>query len=338
MKPIQESFELLQSPQHIFITTHHKPDGDAIGSMMALTHYFIKKGHKVSPVSPSEIPDFLGWIPGIELAMNYEAEPKLVEKVMAEATIVFCLDFNDLSRVKSMENLLINAVQPKVLIDHHMFPKPTFEYGVSDAGKSSTCEMVYDFINLAGDNHLIDAKIGTCIYTGAMTDTGSFRYPACTASVHDMIADLMRKGLQHSVIHDEIYDSWSERRMRFLGYVLNEKMEIFPELASGLITINQQDLEKHNVQTGDTEGLVNYPLSIAGIQFATLIIERRDGIKMSFRSKGSFDVNAFAREHFNGGGHFNASGGQSSQSFTETILCFKKILSEFHPQLKNNNN
>jgi phosphoesterase RecJ-like protein len=196
--------------------------------------------------------------------------------------------------------------------------------------------MVYDFINLAGDNHIIDETIGACLYTGVMTDTGSFRYPSCTASVHTMIADLLAKGLQHSRIHDEIYDAWSERRMRFLGFVLNTRMEIFPEWGAGLITISQKDLEEYAIQTGDTEGLVNYPLSIAGIRFATLIIERKDGIKMSFRSKGDYDVNAFARQYFNGGGHFNASGGQSSQSFTETILCFKQILSEFHPlKIKN---
>ncbi len=336
MKPIKECFALLQGPKTIFITTHHKPDGDAIGSMMALAHYFLKKGHKVHPVSPSEVPDFLGWIPGIELAMNHEAEPKAVEKALAESDLIFCLDFNDFNRVKNMEQLLTNATQPKVLIDHHMFPKPTFDFGVSDASKSSTCEMVYDFINLAGDNSFIDDKIGACIYTGTMTDTGSFRFPVTSASVHEMIADLLRKGLKHSPIHDEIYDSWSERRMRFLGYVLKEKMEIFPEWNAGLITISQKDLDEFESKTGDTEGLVNYPLSIAGVRFATLIIERKDGIKLSFRSKGDFDVNSFARAHFSGGGHFNASGGQSSQSFTETILCFKKILSEFHPlNLKN---
>lgn len=336
MKPIQESFALLQQPGTIFITTHHKPDGDAIGSMLGLTHYLIKKGHKVYPVSPSEVPDFLSWVPGLEWVLNHEAEPKAVEKALSESDIVFCLDFNDFGRVKNMQPMLESAAQTKILIDHHMFPKPAFTYGMSDPLKSSTCEMVYDFINLAGDNELIDATIGACLYTGAMTDTGSFRFPSCTASVHEMIADLMHKGLQHSVIHEEIYDSWSERRMRFLGFVLNERMEIYPEMASGLITISLKDIERFGVQTGDTEGLVNYPLSIAGIRFATLIIERKDGIKLSFRSKGNFDVNAFAREHFAGGGHFNASGGQSSQDFIETILCFKRILSEFHPlNLKN---
>lgn len=331
MNPIQDCLALLQSPQSIFITTHHKPDGDAIGSMMGLAHYFIKKGHRVFPVSPSEVPDFLGWIPGLETVYNYEAEPKKVEQALAESSLIFCLDFNDFGRVRTMETLLTSATQPKILIDHHLFPKPYFEYGVSDASKSSTCEMIYDFINMAGDNHLIDETIAACLYTGVMTDTGSFRFPVSGASVHRMIADLKDKGLKHSPIHEEIYDSWTEGRMKFLGYILKEKMEIFPELHSGLITISQKDIDDYNVQTGDTEGLVNYPTSIAGIRFATLIIERKDGIKMSFRSKGDFDVNTFARENFNGGGHFNASGGQSSQSFTETILRFKKILSEIHP-------
>ena len=331
MNPIQDCLALLQSSQSIFITTHHKPDGDAIGSMMGLAHYFIKKGHRVFPVSPSEVPDFLGWIPGLETVYNYEAEPKKVEQALAESSLIFCLDFNDFGRVRTMETLLTSATQPKMLIDHHLFPKPYFEYGVSDASKSSTCEMIYDFINMAGDNHLIDETIAACLYTGVMTDTGSFRFPVSGASVHRMIADLKDKGLKHSPIHEEIYDSWTEGRMKFLGYILKEKMEIFPELHSGLITISQKDIDDYNVQTGDTEGLVNYPTSIAGIRFATLIIERKDGIKMSFRSKGDFDVNTFARENFNGGGHFNASGGQSSQSFTETILRFKKILSEIHP-------
>jgi phosphoesterase RecJ-like protein len=332
MKAIQDILPLLQSPRKLFITTHHKPDGDAIGSMLALTHYLLKKGHDVSPVSPSEVPDFLAWMPGIEMVLNHEAESKEVARRLSEADYVFCLDFNDLSRVKTMEALLTAASQPRVLIDHHMFPKPVFEYGISIPEKSSTCEMVYDFINMCGDNALIDTTIGACIYTGVMTDTGSFRFPATTASVHRLLADLLAKGLNHTHIHEEVYDSWTENRMRFVGYILKEKMQIFPEYKAGLITISKEDLDQYFVQTGDTEGLVNYPLNISGIRFATLIIERRDGIKLSFRSKGNFDVNAFAREHFSGGGHFNASGGQSSQSFTETILRYKQILSDIHPQ------
>jgi phosphoesterase RecJ-like protein len=192
--------------------------------------------------------------------------------------------------------------------------------------------MVYDFINMAGDNALIDLDIAACLYTGVMTDTGSFKFPITTASVHLMVADLKQRGLNHTAIHEAVYDSWSESRMRFLGYVLIEKMEVFRKYNSALIALSRKDLKLFNAQSGDTEGLVNYPLSIAGIRFATLVTERNDEVKFSFRSKGDFDVSSFARQHFEGGGHFNASGGKSKLSFTDTILHFKKILSDIHPK------
>lgn len=331
MRPIQDSFALLASPKRIFITTHHKPDGDALGSILALMHYLVKKGHTVYAVSPSEVPEFLSWMPGIEQVINYEAETKKVAQLLLVSDLIVCLDFNDFGRVKYMQPLLAGATQEKILIDHHLFPAAYFTYGMSDPDKSSTCEMVYDFINLMGDNALIDATIGTCIYTGTMTDTGSFRFPVTTSAVHLMIADLIGKGVKHSLIHEQVYDSWTEKRMRFLGMVLKDNMEIFRDRSAGLIAISQQDMQNYGIQTGDTEGLVNYPLSIEGIRFSTLIMERKDGIKLSFRSKGDFDVNTFARQYFDGGGHFNASGGQSSQDFPETILRFKQILSEIHP-------
>jgi phosphoesterase RecJ-like protein len=231
-----------------------------------------------------------------------------------------------------MEQQLAAATQPKILIDHHMFPADVWTYGVSIPEKSSTCEMVYDFITLAGDNNLIDKDIAACIYTGIMTDTGSFRFPITTAHVHDIIADLKNKGLEHSRIHEEVYDTWSARRMQFVGYVLMEKMEIMPKFGAGLIALSKKDMSLFGVRSGDTEGLVNYPLSVKGIRFATLITERADEIKLSFRSKGNFDVNDFARTYFSGGGHFNASGGRSKESFSDTIAYFKKILSDIHPR------
>jgi len=332
MHPIQDAFPLLRSPKKIFITTHHKPDGDAIGSMLGLYHYLTKKGHDVTPVSPGDLPDFLMWMPGVDKIVNYEATPEKAVAALTGSDLLFCLDFNDYSRTKHLEQYLAVATQPKILIDHHLFPKPVWNYGLSIPEKSSTCEMVYDFINLCGDNELIDIDTAICLYTGLMTDTGSFKFPVSTASVHAMVADLKRKGLDHTPIHEEVYDSWSTERMRFLGYVLLEKMEIFPQYNAGLIALSRKDIYKYNVQSGDTEGLVNYPLSIAGIKFATLITERGDEVKMSFRSKGSFDVSSFAREHFNGGGHFNASGGRAKTNFTDTIAYFKKILSDIHPQ------
>lgn len=331
MKPIDEILPLLQQPRRIFITTHHKPDGDAIGSMLALHLYLQLKGHQVTSVAPSEVPDFLMWLPQVHELINYEDDPKKAEAALQDAELIFGLDFNDFSRVKGLEAALTAATQTKVLIDHHMFPKPVWDYGVSQPEKSSTCEMIYDFINLAGDNALINVPIAACIYTGTMTDTGSFRFPATTASVHRMIGDLLDRGLKHTEIHEAVNDNWSANRMRFIGYMLIERMQLFPRWGAGLITISREDLKLFSLNMGDTEGLVQYPMSVQGIRFSTLITERADEVKLSFRSKGDFDVNKFAREHFNGGGHFNASGGRSNLSFNETIDRFKQILSEFHP-------
>ena len=331
MQPIQDAFPLLQAPKNIFITTHHKPDGDAIGSMLALYLYFTKKGHKATAVSPGDIPDFLEWMPGVGTMLNYEEQAKESLAALAEADLIFCVDFNELSRTKHLEQPLADAKQPKILIDHHLFPSPVWDYGESIPEKSSTCEMVYDLINLLGDNSLIDLDIAACLYTGLMTDTGSFKYPITTAASHTMAADLKRKGLDHTRIHEEVYDSWSESRMRFLGYVLIEKMEVFHKYNAALISLSRKDMNLFNVQNGDTEGLVNYPLSILGIKFATLITERSDEVKLSFRSKGNFDVSNFARLYFDGGGHFNASGGRTKTTFNETIVYFKKILSDIHP-------
>jgi bifunctional oligoribonuclease and PAP phosphatase NrnA len=332
MRPIQDANSLLQTPKKIFITTHHKPDGDAIGSTLGLFHYLRKKGHSVKAVVPSEIPDFLSWMPGVQELYNYEAESKICEDALKQSEVIFCVDLNDYSRTKHLTQLLETSTQPKILIDHHLFPKGAWDYGVSDPAKSSTCEMVFDFINQSGDNNIIDLDIAACLYTGLMTDTGSFRFPSTTASSHLMAANLKEKGLEHSYIHEQVMDSWSLKRMQFLGYILLEKMEIFNKYKTGLIALSRQDIKNFGVSTGDTEGLVNYPLSIAGIRFSTLITERADEVKMSFRSKGDFDVSKLAREHFSGGGHFNASGGKSTLSLTDTVERFKQILSDIHPR------
>lgn len=333
MRQIQDVFPLLHSPKKIFVTTHHKPDGDAIGSILALSHYLTKKGHTVTTVAPSEAPDFLAWMPGVRNVINHEAEPDASEQALKNADVIFGLDFNDFSRTKHLTRLLGEATQPKVLIDHHLQPAPVWDYGMSIPEKSSTCEMVYDFIKLCSDDRYIDTDIAACLYTGVLTDTGSFRFPVTTANVHMMVADLKARGFDHSRIHEEIYDNWSLRRMQFIGYVLLEKMEIFPEQNAGLISISKKDLKLFGINSGDLEGLVNYPLSIHGINFATMITERSDEVKLSFRSKGNVDVSAFARKYFKGGGHFNASGGSSELSFVDTVTYFKKILSDIRPPI-----
>lgn len=327
MKNIREVLPLLQEPKKIFITTHHKPDGDALGSTLGLYHFLIQQGHLPTVVSPSEVPDFLLWMPGIERVLNFESEPKQALKALAEADLIFCLDFNNLSRINNLEEPVTRATQPKILIDHHLRPdEAVFAYGMSEPEKSSTCEMVYDFIKITGNEKYISNEVSQCLYTGLMTDTGSFRFPITTAAVHEMIADLKHRGLEHAIIHQHIYDSWSAERMRFLGYVLYEKMQIFPEQNIGIIALSLEDQNKFKISTGDTEGMVNYPLSIEDVTMSVLLTEKKDEVRMSFRSKGNIDVSTFASTNFNGGGHFNAAGGRSKESLTDTLVKLKSLL------------
>ncbi len=315
---------------------HQKPDGDAMGSSLGLYHFLIQLGHAVTVISPTNWADFLNWMPGVKQLLDYDRQPIAADKIIEEADWIFCLDFNTLSRTKKMEEKLSNAKALLILIDHHQEPQEEkFAYGISDTGKSSTSEMVYDFIEASGNDDKINEQIAESLYTGVMTDTGSFRFPSTTASVHSMVANLKTKGLQHSKIHENLYDNFLENRFRFIGNVLLNRMEVFYEYNTALIAIPQGDLIKYNITTGDTEGLVNYPLSIKGIKLAAIIIDRGEERKSSFRSKDGFDVNTFARKYFNGGGHFNAAGGQSKEPLDEVVNMFLKAMKENRDQLSN---
>lgn len=309
------------------ITTHQKPDADAMGSSLALGHYLRKKGHQVSVLSPTNWAGFVDWMPGTAQVINYEQETISAEKLLSEADILFCLDFNIFYRTKSMTDSLRALTCTKVLIDHHQEPDTaSFTFGVNDTQKSSTCEMIYDFIVAAGDADLIDQDIATCIYAGVVGDTGSFRFSSTHAAVHTLVADLKRRGLDHGKVHEGLYDNFLENRLRFTGHVLLHRMEILYEYNTALIAIPKADLVQFNIKTGDTEGLVNYPQSIQGIRFAALVIDRSEERKWSFRSKGQFDCNTFARTYFEGGGHYNAAGGRSGQSLEEAVAAFKAAL------------
>ena len=315
---------------------HQKPDGDAMGSSLALYHFLQQLGHQVTVISPTNWADFLDWMPGVDQVLDYESKTSQANHIIENANWIFCLDFNTLSRTKRMEEVLNAATGQRILVDHHREPQEEkFAYGISDTGKSSTSEMVYDFITNAGYNDKINIAVAECIYTGVMTDTGSFRFPSTTASVHTLVADLKNKGLEHSHIHEALYDNFLENRFRFIGHVLLNRMEIFYEYNTALIAIPQSDLIKFNIKTGDTENLVNYPLSIKGIKLASIIIDRGEERKSSFRSKEGFDANSFARKYFNGGGHFNAAGGQNKESFSEVVALFKKAMEENREQLSN---
>lgn len=329
MQDITAIFPLLNTPKKVVITTHQKPDGDAMGSTLGLYHLLTALNHTVQVISPTNWASFLNWMPGAEHVLDYEKNVGKCDECIETADWIFCLDFNTLSRTKSMEPSLMASKAERILIDHHREPQTeVFAYGVSDIKKSSTAEMVYDFIIGAGYGDIIDTNIAECIYTGVMTDSGSFRFPSTSSDVHRLVAFLKDKGLQHGKVHDAIYDNFSENRLRFIGNVLLNRMSIFYEYNTALIAIPQADLVKYDIKTGDTEGLVNYPLSIEGIRMAAIIIDRGEERKCSFRSKGNVDVNTFARTYFNGGGHFNAAGGQTLESLEMAVEKFTNAMKE----------
>ena len=334
MQPINNIFPLLATPKKVVITMHQKPDGDAMGSTLGLFHFLQQFGHQAKVISPTNWAPFLNWMPGVDGVMDYERFTDAANELIKNADWIFCLDFNTLGRTKKMEEVLNAAQGQRILIDHHQEPQEDkFAFGVSDTTKSSTCEMVYDFITASGNSDKISNEVAQCLYAGLMTDTGSFRFPGTSANVHRMVADLKDRGLHHTPIHEALFDNGTETRLRFIGNVLLNRMEVFYEYNTALIAVPQEDLIKYDLRTGDTEGLVNYPLSIEGIKFAAIIIDRGEERKCSFRSKGEFDVNTFARTYFNGGGHYNAAGGSSLKPLPEVVEDFKKAMKENRDKL-----
>jgi len=313
----------------IAITTHQKPDADAMGSSLGLYNFLIQFGHQVTVVSPTNWANWVNWMPGSKKVLDYEMQKQKAEAVLDEADWLFCLDFNHYNRTKNLAPKLALLKCTKILIDHHEEPdEQSFDYGFSDASRSSTCELIYDFILASGHKNKITPEVAECIYAGVVADTGSFRFPSVSANVHRLVADLKDKGLLHTPVHEALFDNFLENRLRFIGNVLLNRMEIFYEYNTALIAIPKSDLLKYNMKTGDTEGLVNYPMSIQGMKLVALVIDRDEERKWSFRSKGDFDCNAFARKYFEGGGHFNASGGRSSDSLAETVKKFKQAMKE----------
>jgi phosphoesterase RecJ-like protein len=335
MQSISLFYPELNTPSKAVITMHQKPDGDAMGSALGLYHFLIALGHQVQVISPTNWADFLDWMPGVDKVMDFEKNREKAKKILDEADWLFCLDFNVLHRTKNLEKYLIEATCTKILIDHHEQPQEeAFNFGISKTNKSSTCEMVYDFIVDSGHGALLNLAMAESIYTGLMTDTGSFRFPATSASVHRVIAHLKDLGLEHTKVHEHLYDNFLENRLRFIGFALMNRMEVLYEYNTALMYIQHADLHRYDIRTGDTEGLVNYLLTIQGIKFGALVIDRDEERKWSFRSKGNFDVNSFARNNFEGGGHVNASGGRSSDSLDATVNKFKQVLKEYKNQLK----
>lgn len=331
---ITEIQHLLSTPKRIVITTHKNPDGDAMGSSLGLYNFLIQLGHTVLVITPNEYPEFLQWLPGNDSVKVGKDIPQFAKDKIAEAEIIFCLDFNTLSRIDQLAKPVGEAKGYKVLIDHHQQPD-AFDTMFHAVEASSTCQLVYEFIEALGKVDLVNKAVATCLYTGIMTDTGSFKFPSTTANVHRIIGALIAAGAENSVIHRNIYSAASADRLKLLGYCLSEKMVVLPEKASAYITLNQEELKRFNFKAGDTEGIVNYPLDIKGINFSAIFIEKEDGIKISFRSVGKFSVNQFSRKHFGGGGHDNAAGGLSSLTIQQTIEKFVTLLDEYESDIIN---
>lgn len=328
IKAIQEK----NNPK-IVITTHHKPDADAMGSSLGLYHFLKQIGIEAQVISPTDFANNLNWMPSSELVLNYEIDTQKCIELAENADFIFCLDFNGLKRINEFGEDVKRSNAKKILIDHHQNPEGFQDFTFWDVNASSTCELVYRLISESLLTKQMNANIASCLYAGIMTDTGSFKFGNCTSSTHKIVAELLDYGANNVEITDLIYDSYSEERIRFIGYAISQKLQVLRAYNTALIVINQKEINDFNLKTGDTEGLVNYGLSIEGIRFAALIIDRTKLVKMSFRSKGQFSVNNFSRLYFNGGGHFNASGGSSEDTLDNTVNRFLEVLKNHQEEL-----
>lgn len=325
----------ISSSKKIFITTHVKPDADALGSSLGLASYLQKKGHDVVVVTPSDYPSFLHWMKGNRDVLDFSNPDHIdqAKKKLEEADLIFCLDFSVLDRVNELGELIRASEAFVVNIDHHQDPEDFADFRLWNTKAAATCELVYEMIVDLGDKDLIDKDIAECLYAGIMTDTGGFRHPNTTKNVHLVVAELLDLGADTSRIANWIYDSNSVNRLKFIGFAISRRLVIREDLHLAYFTISKKDLKKYQSRTGDTEGLVNYALSLEGIKLAALFSEREDGIKISFRSSTEVAVNKFAASHFKGGGHKNASGGKSSQGLKETVELFESLVAEHRSEL-----
>lgn len=330
MEPLLSVNKLLLTPKKIVITTHQNPDADALGSSLGLSQFLQSRGHQVIVISSTTFPHFLDWMQGASDILIYEKNPVAVQQALANSDMLWCLDFNVISRTKNLAAEIADYQGVKVIIDHHLQPDTAyFDFGLSLPAKSSTCEMIHDYIIASNGKTEMTKSIGECLYAGCMTDTGSFRFSCTSADTHRMIAQLLETGVVPSEVHANIFDTSPERRLRLLGHILTNRLTFYPQQNAALIALEVADNTNFKIEQGDTEGMVNFPLSVQNVTFAVFMNDKDGEIRMSFRSKGDIDVNEFARTYFDGGGHKNAAGGRSLLTLRETILKFEKALKEY---------
>lgn len=335
MENLEELKKILSYPKEIVITSHRNPDGDAIGSTLAMYFYLQTLGHTVWMVIPSEYPDFLEWMPGIQDIIVYDIKQERSKELVERADVVFCLDFNALDRIDKLGEILNQQTRAKiVMIDHHLDPEPFAHFVMSEPDASSTCEMIYDFLGLIGHLDKMDLTIAEAIMTGILTDTGSFKY-GTSPKLYRVVADLVEFGVNDYELQDLIFNSLKEKHLRLLGHCLNNRMEILEEYNTGIITLTKDDYVKFSISRGDTEGIVNHLLKVRNVKMAVFITEQPTIVKISLRSKGDFSVQEIAQKHFKGGGHRNASGGLSFQSLDDTVKKIKELLPRYQFALMN---
>lgn len=329
---IQKAKKYVEKGESFVIVTHVTPDGDALGSSLGLYHFLTAYGKdNVTVIVPNEFPQFYRWMPGAKDIVIHEKYPEFAEQLIGEADVIFCLDFNEPKRIEKLAVPVLASEGRKVLIDHHLDPADFCRVVMSYPQMSSTSEMIFRFICRMGMFDLMNQETAACIYTGMMTDTGAFTYNSNKPEIYTIISELIKKGIDKDLIYRKVFQVYSESRLRLQGYVLYEKMKIYPEKYAALITLSKEELSRFNYVSGDTEGFVNMPLNIEGVSFSVFIREDKDYIKISFRSVGDFPCNQFASQYFNGGGHKNASGGEFHGTLAEAVAVFEKGLKEFNP-------
>lgn len=335
---IKDFNRYLDDSSNIVVVTHTNPDGDAIGSSLALYHFLSGMGKNCDVICPDNFPSFLAWMKGAGEITIVENDLKKSISLIDKSDLLINVDFNDLNRTVQLEDKIRQANIPKVLIDHHPHPQNFADLIISDVTKSSAAELIYQVIEESGNVQYINETVAECLFVGIMTDTGSFSYNSSKPYTYYAVSKLLQYKINKDEIFSQVYDSFSFERMRLLGYCLNEKMKVLPDDHTAYISITQEELKRYNYKIGDTEGFVNYPLSITGVQFTALFIEKEDEIKISFRSKGDFPANLFSRDNFNGGGHMNAAGGYSKLTLEETIGRFVDVLKKYKHYFAKNEN
>jgi bifunctional oligoribonuclease and PAP phosphatase NrnA len=325
--------KIIETRDPVVVLSHLNPDGDALGSAIALSLYLRKQGVPVSVIMPNKVPEFLQWLPGYEMVVIYQGNKKKCRKLLAEAETIFMVDFNDPDRTGEMKDDLLAAEAFTIMIDHHQGPDQFTDLLISESWRGSVGEMIYLFLNELSGDEFLDKEIATCLYVAIMTDTGNFRYASSYSEVFSIVGKLVEAGIDKDQIYSNIYDSYSESRMKLMGYCMSEKLVVLPGVNAAYISLSQEELERFNHQVGDTEGFVNIPFSIKGIRLSALFIEKKNIVKISFRSKGDISVDRIAADHFNGGGHINAAGGETTMSMDEAIRKFETVLTKYKDEL-----